>query len=62
LKRLQSNAAIPIALGAILFGLALEAYEVVAVLEGWVLGTVGILIGVALFILGVIGAWVVLRI
>jgi hypothetical protein len=44
------------------FDLTLEAYEVVGVPEGWALGTVGILIGVALFILGVIGAWVVLRI
>jgi hypothetical protein len=61
LQRLRSNVVFFIALGAMLFGLALEAYEVVAILEGWAFGTEGILIGVALLILGVIGAWVALR-
>jgi hypothetical protein len=61
LRRLRSNAVVFIALGAMVFGLTLEAYEVVAVLEGWALGTEGILIGVALLILGVIGAWMGLR-
>jgi hypothetical protein len=45
LQRLRSNVVFFIALGAMLFGLALEAYEVVAILEGWAFGTEGILIG-----------------
>jgi hypothetical protein len=62
LQRLRPGVVLTIAVAAIAAGLLLEVCEVVAVLEGWVLGTTGVLIGIALLILGVIGGWVALSI
>jgi hypothetical protein len=56
LKRLQFKTILATAAVAMLSGFAVEAYEVVAWLEDWMVSASGMLVGVTLFIVGMISA------